>query len=63
LKRLEQAVSVVDKHSWIRVISHYDADGISSAGIVCNALLRKGKKFHATLTRSLDQEFFTTIQL
>jgi RecJ-like exonuclease len=62
LKRLEQAVSVVDKHSWIRVISHYDADGISSAGIVCNALLRKGKKFHATLTRSLDQEFFEKVK-
>jgi RecJ-like exonuclease len=57
-KRLEEAVGVVEKHSWIRVISHYDADGISAAGIVCNALFRKGKNFHATLRRSFDEEFF-----
>ncbi|MCK5292256.1 MAG: DHH family phosphoesterase [Thermoplasmata archaeon] len=62
LKRLEEAVSVVEKHSWVRVISHYDADGISAAGIICNALLRKGKRFHATLTRSLDPEFFEKVK-
>ncbi|MDH7517689.1 MAG: DHH family phosphoesterase [Candidatus Thermoplasmatota archaeon] len=36
----------------IRVVSHYDADGITSAGIICNALYRKGYDFHVTLMRN-----------
>ena len=36
----------------IRVISHYDADGISSAAIICTALHRAGYDFHATLMRN-----------
>jgi single-stranded-DNA-specific exonuclease len=36
----------------IRVVSHYDADGITSAGILCTALYRKGYDFHATLMRN-----------
>jgi RecJ-like exonuclease len=36
----------------IRVISHYDADGITSAAIICKALYREGYNFHATLMRN-----------
>lgn len=36
----------------IRVVSHYDADGTSSAGIICKALRRAGYEFHATLMRN-----------
>ena len=36
----------------IRVISHYDADGITSAAIICKALFRAGYSFHATLMRN-----------
>ena len=35
-----------------RVISHYDADGISAATIICLALQREGYDFHATLMRN-----------
>ncbi len=35
-----------------RVISHYDADGISAAAIMCHALLREGFDVHATLMRN-----------
>ena len=38
--------------SRIRVVSHYDADGISAAGILCTALYRAGFEFHATLMRN-----------
>ena len=38
--------------SRIRVISHYDADGISAAGVLCTALYRAGFEFHATLMRN-----------
>jgi RecJ-like exonuclease len=36
----------------IRVISHYDADGITSAAIICKALFRVGYNFHVTLMRN-----------
>jgi RecJ-like exonuclease len=35
-----------------RVISHYDADGISAAAIMCHALLRQGFDVHTTLMRN-----------
>ncbi|UCG70392.1 MAG: DHH family phosphoesterase [Thermoplasmata archaeon] len=41
----------------VRIISHYDADGICAAGILCMAFLRENIKFHVTLTRSLKDEF------
>ena len=40
------------KSTRIRVISHYDADGITSAAIICKALYRSGYNFHATLMRN-----------
>ncbi|MFQ5883559.1 MAG: DHHA1 domain-containing protein [Thermoplasmata archaeon] len=61
-ERLEKAVQLVEKHSRARIISHYDADGIAAAGIVCRALLRKGRFFHTTLRRSFDQEFFERLK-
>jgi len=36
----------------IRVISHYDADGISAAAIISKALYRLGYDFHTTLMRN-----------
>jgi RecJ-like exonuclease len=56
--RLEKAKErILREESTIRIISHYDADGICAAGILCHALLRINKKFHTTLTRSLKTEF------
>lgn len=39
----------------VRVISHNDADGITSAGLICNALLRAKIPFQATLLNRLDE--------
>jgi RecJ-like exonuclease len=36
----------------IRVVSHYDADGITAAAIICKALYRAGYDFHASLMRN-----------
>ena len=36
----------------IRVVSHYDADGITAAAILCTALYRAGYDFHASLMRN-----------
>jgi single-stranded-DNA-specific exonuclease len=42
----------VPASSRIRIVSHYDADGISAAGILCTAVYRAGYEFHATLMRN-----------
>ena len=30
----------------VRVVSHYDADGIAAAGVLCKMLVRAGFDFH-----------------
>jgi RecJ-like exonuclease len=40
----------------IRIISHYDGDGISAAGIISKAVFRRGKEFHTTMTNVLTKE-------
>lgn len=55
LEACKKAVALLVSHpssSRIRVISHYDADGISAAGVLCTALYRAGFEFHATLMRN-----------
>lgn len=41
----------------IRLISHYDADGIASAAIMVRALAREGKSFHLSLINQLNENF------
>jgi single-stranded-DNA-specific exonuclease len=56
LSRISIAKEELERSSEVRIISHYDADGISSAGVLCNALLRAGKRFHATMTKGLTDQ-------
>jgi len=51
-KKASEIILSYPRLTKIRVISHYDADGITSATIVCKALFRKGYNFHATLMRN-----------
>lgn len=52
IKKAAEIVLSLPKSTRIRVVSHYDADGITSAGIICRALYRKGYDFHASLMRN-----------
>ena len=54
--RLSLAAEAFGQHPEIRVVTHYDADGISCAGILTNLLIRKGKKFQVTMVKSLDEK-------
>jgi single-stranded-DNA-specific exonuclease len=45
----------------IRVLSHYDADGIASAAILATALLRAGKRFHLTLVKQLTENTLASL--
>ena len=56
-KAVENAAEMIKKHDYARVVSHYDADGITSAGIICNALLREGIQFHTTIVSKLERSF------
>ncbi len=51
-KKAAEIILSLPKSTRIRVISHYDADGITSAAIICSALYRAGYNFHATLMRN-----------
>jgi single-stranded DNA-specific DHH superfamily exonuclease len=59
MKRLDKAAEAIAKSilrcDSMRVISHNDADGITSAGLICNALLRAGIPFQASLLKRLDE--------
>ena len=51
-KKAAEIVLSFPKSTRIRVVSHYDADGITAAAIICKALHRAGYNFHATLMRN-----------
>ncbi|UCD14633.1 MAG: DHH family phosphoesterase [Thermoplasmatales archaeon] len=51
-KKAAEIVLSLPEHNVVRVVSHYDADGITSAGIICTALYREGYGFHVTLMRN-----------
>jgi RecJ-like exonuclease len=54
-KLTKKAASIIKEapaYTKFRVISHYDADGITAASILCKALFREGFNFHATLMRN-----------
>ncbi len=45
----------------IRIVSHYDADGISSAAIMVKAMLRAGKRFHLSLVKQLSDNVIMSL--
>ena len=60
LNRAEEACTLLKEHlnkdHVVRVISHNDSDGISSAGIICNAISQEGGKFHVTMAPRLNEQ-------
>ena len=57
LQDAQIAAQVLNEHhkeTPIRVVSHLDADGLSSAGIIGQALLRHGVPFKIRIEKSLD---------
>ena len=52
VKKASELITSINTSTKIRVISHYDADGITAAAIICIALYRAGYDFHVTLMRN-----------
>ena len=62
LSLLSIASETIRKHDFIHIYSHYDADGISAAGILSKALHRDGREFCVTLFPVLNDENMTIIE-
>lgn len=58
---LKHALKVVNSAGYLRVVSHYDADGLAAASVMVNALARAKKPFHLTITKSLDKEMVESL--
>ncbi|RLG55910.1 MAG: hypothetical protein DRN95_07380, partial [Candidatus Hydrothermarchaeota archaeon] len=56
-RKLEEASEVLKNHQGlVRIISHYDPDGISAAAIGCQMVKRLGLGFHCTLVKKLNDQ-------
>ena len=60
LNKAEEACNLLRRHlkqdHVVRIISHNDADGISAAGVMCNAITKENGKFHVTIVPRLKDE-------
>ena len=50
----KHVLKVINSASYLRVVSHHDADGIAAGAIMTGALARAKKQFHLTITKGLD---------
>ena len=53
LRGLKDAIEQIKESNFIRVVSHYDADGLSAGAILFSALTREGKKIHISVEKQL----------
>ncbi|CAJ37237.1 single-stranded-DNA-specific exonuclease RecJ [Methanocella arvoryzae] len=52
----ERCADLIKKSDELLVVSHIDADGLTSAGIICTALQRLGKGYDTRFVKKLDAE-------
>lgn len=60
LNQIKKAIESIDSNSKlkpIKIITHFDTDGITSAAIFTRSLQRWGKKFSLEIVKSLDEEY------
>ena len=66
LNRANEATNVLKEHiekdSVIRLISHNDADGISAAAVIANALVEEDVQFHTTLIPRLKEDIVNQLR-
>ncbi|SMD31590.1 DHH family phosphoesterase [Picrophilus oshimae] len=55
---LKKGSEKIRENDYVRILAHYDGDGVSSAIILTNALKREGIKFHLSYVSSLDEKGF-----
>lgn len=61
LQRAIRQIENSSKQKKIRVISHYDTDGITSAAVFSRALQRWGKSFSLEIVKGLEAEYIRSL--
>jgi single-stranded-DNA-specific exonuclease len=61
LKRARECAYALEKQDEILIVSHVDADGLASAGIICSALDRIEKGYEVKIVKQLDPSVFQDI--
>ncbi len=57
----KKAAEKIQKYRFVRIISHNDADGLTSAGIMAQALLRAGIRFQISISEKLDESLIEKV--
>ncbi|NPA74602.1 MAG: DHH family phosphoesterase [Euryarchaeota archaeon] len=55
-QRLQRARELIERGDYFRILTHYDVDGVCSAGIVAGYLRELGKKFHVSFFRNSNKD-------
>src|SRR3989344_5626084 len=61
VKEVVQKINALSEKKHLRVISHHDTDGITSAAIFSRALHRWNKKFTLQIVKNLDKPFIDSL--
>ncbi|MBI2580546.1 DHH family phosphoesterase [Candidatus Woesearchaeota archaeon] len=61
VKAAAEKFSQIDKSETIRLVSHLDADGLSSASIMVKTLLRENRKYCLSIVHQLTEEVATQL--
>lgn len=54
--KFERAAELLNSHDKFRIVTHYDADGISAAAVLSRALIKAQKGFHVSFVHSFPDE-------
>lgn len=61
IKSAIERIEYLSKKKTIKVISHHDTDGITSAAIFARALQRWGKQFSLQIVKGLEEDFIKSL--
>ncbi len=54
--KLDKAVSIIEDNEKFRIITHYDADGISASVVLARSLMKDQNGFHTTFVNSFPED-------
>ncbi len=55
-ERLDRAASILDDNEKFRIVTHYDADGISASAVLARSLMKDHKGFHTSFVDSFPDD-------
>jgi single-stranded-DNA-specific exonuclease len=59
---LKHSCKAIRSAGRLRIVSHYDADGIAAASVMAGALARERKPFHLTMAKGFDDSLMTRLE-